>query len=148
MGCAATGWPLMVVMSTPWWLVGAQALLATRAKEMRKARGDLRTLRLVGGQKHQQVGIVAAQPRDQLAIAQNDFSISGAGENARRALGIFVHDGKIGPAQDGAVGIGGIGRSHLHELRFFGPGGSVRNWRSISMAAGSANCVAPRPATK
>ena len=63
MKCAATGWPLMVVISTPSWLLCAHALLAARAEEMRQARGGLRALRLFGGQKHQQVGIAARATR-------------------------------------------------------------------------------------
>ncbi len=60
------------------------ALLAARAEEMREARGDLRALGLFGGKKDEKVGIVAAQPGDELAVAQNDFGVGGAGEDARR----------------------------------------------------------------
>ena len=84
MGCAATGCPLMVVISTPWWLPAHACAPARATQEMRQPRRHLRALRLVGGQKNQQVGIVAAQPRDKLAVAQNHFRISGAREHARR----------------------------------------------------------------
>ena len=109
--------------------------------------GGLRALRLVGGKKNEQVGIVAAQPRHQLAIAQDHFSIGGASENARRSFRIVVHAGQVGPAQDRAIGIGWIGCGELDEFGLL-RGRLVRNWRSRSTAAGSANCVAPRPATK
>ena len=86
MKCAATGWPLMVVTSTPSWLLCAHSLLTARAEKMRQARGHLRPLRLLGGKKDQQIGIAAAQPRDQLPVAQNHFSIGGAREHAWRGF--------------------------------------------------------------
>ena len=92
MGCAATGCPLMVVISTPCGWLARMPLLAARAEKMRQPRGSLRALRLLGGQKDEQVGIAAAQPRNQLAVAQNHFSIGGARKNARRRFRIFFRN--------------------------------------------------------
>ena len=100
----------------------AHPLLSARAEKMRKACGSLGALRLLSGKEDEDVGIVAAQPCDELAVAQNDFGVGGAGENARRRFRVFVGDRQVGPAQDGAVGVGGIGCSELHELRFLGGG--------------------------
>jgi hypothetical protein len=76
---------------------------------MGKARGGLRALRLFGGKKDEHVRIAAAKPRDQLAIAQNYLGVGRTGEDTRRGFRVFIGHGKVGPAQDRAVGVGGIG---------------------------------------
>ncbi len=102
--------------------VGAQTLLAAGAEEVGQAGGDLSALRLFSGQKDEQVGIAAAKPCDELAVAENDLGVGGAGEQAGGGFRIFFCDGQVGPAEDGAVGVGGIGGGELEELRFFGSG--------------------------
>ena len=85
---------------------------------MSEAGSDLRALGLFGGKKDEDVGIVAAKPGDELAVAQDHFGIGCAGEDAgRRFSESIVHAvGKVGPAQDRTVGIGRIGGGQLHEL--------------------------------
>ena len=61
----------------------AHLLLAAGAEKMGEARGGLRALRLFGRKKDENVGIAAAEPGDQLAVAENDFGVGGAGEDAR-----------------------------------------------------------------
>src|ERR1017187_10158738 len=74
------------------------ALLAARAQKMGQRRGYLRALRLFGGQKDQQIGIAAAEPRYELPVAENYFGISSPGEQARCGFRVFIGNGKIGPA--------------------------------------------------
>lgn len=62
---------------------GMHALLAPLAEEVREACGSLRALGLVGRKKDEDVGVVAAEPGDETAVAKNDFSIGGASEHAR-----------------------------------------------------------------
>ena len=61
----------------------------------------------------------------------------------------YLWEGLIPPftAPTGALGGGGNSLTSCTNSGF-SAGGAVRNWRSRSTAAGSANCVAPRPATK
>ena len=54
-------------------------LLAAIAEKMSETGGGLRAFRLVGGKEDEDVGIVAAEPGDELAVAQDDFGIGGAG---------------------------------------------------------------------
>jgi hypothetical protein len=81
-------------------MMEAHTLLAARAEKVRKASGNLRAFRLFSGQKDEQIGVAATEPRDQLAVAQDHFRISGASENARGGLRVFFRHWKIGPAQD------------------------------------------------
>src|SRR6476646_6975134 len=60
----------------------AHPLLSTRTHKMSQSTRRLRPLRLVGRQKDENIGIVATKPRDQLAVAQNHFSLVSARENA------------------------------------------------------------------
>ena len=148
MECAATGWPLMVVISTPSWLLGAHPFLPARAKEMRQARGRLRPLRLFGRQKDQQIGIAAPEPRNQLAVAQNHFRIGGARQHARRRSPNPLRP-PANPASARPSHTDWPDRPRpAAQTPASPPAARVRNWRSRSTAAGSANCVAPRPATK
>jgi hypothetical protein len=56
---------------------------------MRQPRSCLRALRLLGGQKDEQVRIAAPEPRNQLPIAQNHLGIGRAREQPRRGFRIF-----------------------------------------------------------
>ncbi len=108
--------------------VRAFASWPARAQEMRQPRGRLRALRFLGGQKDQHVWIAAPQPRHQLAVAQNHFSIGRARQNARRRLRVFFGHRQIGPAQDRTIGVGRIGRGQLHELRL------LQRWLGAQLA--------------
>ena len=64
---------------------GAHALLS--ARRQRKCASPAATCERSGssaGKKDQQVGIVAPQPGDQLAVAQNHFGIGRARQHPRR----------------------------------------------------------------
>jgi len=92
------------------------AVLSTFAEEVGETCGDLGALGLVGRQEDEQVRIVAAKPSDELAVAEDDFSVGGAGEDSGRGFRVVVHGGKVGPAQDGTVGVGGIGGCELDKF--------------------------------
>ena len=64
-------------------------------------------------------GLLAAQPRDELAVAQNHFSIGCAREDTRSRFRVLFRYREIGPAEDRAIGVGRIRRGHLHKFRLF-----------------------------
>src|ERR1700722_730476 len=62
----------------------AHPLLPASAEKMRQARSGMRALRFFGGQKNKQIWIAAFEPRHELAVAQNHFSVGSAREDTRR----------------------------------------------------------------
>jgi hypothetical protein len=66
---------------------------------MRKSRCRLRTFRLFRWQKNQQVWVATPEPGNQLPIAQNDLSISGAGKQPGRSFCVVFRNGEFRPAK-------------------------------------------------
>src|SRR6202012_28866 len=64
-----------------------QALLPTSKEKVRETCGDVRAVRLIIGQKDEQVGIVTTQPRYELTVTKNDLSVRCTGEDARSRFG-------------------------------------------------------------
>ena len=74
--------------------------LAASAQEVCEPCCNLRALRLFSGKKGEYVRIVAAEPGDELAIAQDDFGIGRAGQDPWSRLRVIVGDWQIRPWQD------------------------------------------------
>jgi hypothetical protein len=102
MGCAATGWPLMVLMRYPVMIADRplQAILAQFVRE--NARDLQRRCERSGssaGRKRSRLGLPRRSHATSCVVAQNHLSVGGAGEHARSGLRIFFGNGQIGPAQ-------------------------------------------------
>ena len=97
-------------------LVAFEAGEALLGQKLGQAVGDVAAIGFVGGEEDEQVGVAATEPGDEAPGAEDDLGVGGAGEGAGSGFRVGCFGGELGPLEDGAVRVGGIGGGEQDEL--------------------------------